>query len=147
VIDMRTPQKLLLVLEILVCFTPVTLVWLSGVALSPLVILPYLDGSVVLPAFWQGPAVVLGFVGCGLCGLVTLTYLLPRLLGKQRPVAHPALVLTGAGLGVLPVLPLILIPETWDKVWVLLPVAATAHILYLSRRILFPRSARDGLLT
>jgi hypothetical protein len=143
---MRTPHKLLLLLEVLVCFTPMTLIWLSGAMLSPLMIAPYFEPSVEVPGFWEGPALPIGFVGCGLCGLVTLFYLLQRLLGKQRPVARPGLVLTGACLGVLPILPLTLIPETWDKVWVLMPIASTAHILYLSRRLLYPRSARDGLL-
>jgi uncharacterized membrane protein YuzA (DUF378 family) len=89
----------------------------------------------------------LGFVGCGLLGLITLLYVLGKLFGKQRPIARPALVLTGAVLGVLPILPFALLPDAWEKIWVLMPIASTAHILYLSRRMLFPRSAREGLTT
>jgi hypothetical protein len=143
---MRKPYKILLVAEVLVCFTPMTLVWLSGALLSPFVIAPYFAASAPKPSFWEGAAPFLGFVACGLCGLVTLLFVLTRLLGKPRPVKRPALVLAGALFGVLPILPMLWIPETWDKTWVLMPIASTGHILYLSRRILFPRSAREGLL-
>jgi hypothetical protein len=147
VIEVRVSYKVLLVLEVLVCFTPMTLLWLTGAVLSPFLLLPYLAESRVEPFFWQGPAMFLGFVGCGLFGLITLFYVLAKLFGKHRPVARPALVLAGAALGVLPILPFALLPDGWEKIWVLMPIASTAHILYLSRRMLFPRSAREGLTT
>ena len=143
---MRTPYKVLLLLEVLVCFTPVTLLWLTGALLSAFMLGPYL-AEPFEPGSWQGALLLFGFVGCGLCGLVTLFYVLGKLFAKQRPVTRPALVLTGAALGVLPILPFVVIPETWEKLWVLMPIASTAHILYLSRRMLFPRSAREGLTT
>jgi hypothetical protein len=145
--DMRPAYKVLLVLEVLVCFTPMTLLWLSGAMLSPFVVAPYFAEPVRVPGFWQGPALLLGFVVCGLCGLSTLLYVVGKLLTRRLPVAKPVLVLAGAALGVLPILPLVLIPETWEKLWVLMPIASTAHILYLSRRMLFPRAAREGLTT
>jgi hypothetical protein len=144
---MRTSYKVLLVLEVLVCFTPMTLVWLAGVALSPFVVGSVFAESFSAPRLWEGPVLLVGFVGCGLCGLVTLFYLVGRLLGRQRPVAQPALVLAGVALGVLPILPFLLIPEAWLALSVVMAIASTAHILYLSRRILFPRSAREGLTT
>jgi hypothetical protein len=144
---MRISNKVLLVLEVIVCFTPMTLMWLAGIALSPFVFGSAFSESFSATRVWEGPVLLLGFVGCGLCGLVTLFFLLSRLLGRQRPVARPALVLAGAALGVLPISPFLLLPEAWQALSVLMPIAATAHILYLSRRILFPRSAREGLTT
>jgi hypothetical protein len=144
---MRVSYRVLLVIEVLVCFAPITLLWLTGAVLSSFVLLPYLADSPVGPGFWEGPVLLLGFVVCGLFGLVTLLYVLGKLFGKRRPIARPALVLTGAALGVLPILPFAFIPEAWERIWVLMPIASTAHILYLSRRMLFPRSAREGLTT
>jgi hypothetical protein len=106
--------------------------------------------SFMLAAFIAGPTLseaalgglwFFGSVAGGACGLVALSQLLVRLLGQRRPVRRPAWVLAGLALGALPILPFALTSSLSDggAFLTIAPLAATAHLVYLSRGMLFPR--------
>jgi hypothetical protein len=137
----RGTYKVLLLVEVLVCFAPMTSLWVMGALLTPFVVASSFLAGWSDDAFWEAPALLLGFVGCGFCGLVSLVHVLGKLLGRQRPVKRPATVLVGTALGVLPILPFLLIPGSW-KLAALAPLASTAHLIYLGRGMLFAHRDR-----
>jgi hypothetical protein len=94
---------------------------------------------------WQGPATLVGSVVCGAIGLFTLVFVVAKLFLGHNSIARPALICTGVALGTLPIAPIALYGDSlaWKLVGAL-PLAVSAHILFLSRKMLF-LSWRDGL--
>ena len=131
---LRSIAKVGLIVEVVVCFGPIAFVFLSFC----IVAIANLDQF----RGWQSLDVV-GLVVCGTIGLVTLVFLLCKLLFGSETVERPALAWTGAALGTIAVIVyLVSVPRGW-KVNGWLALAATAHILYISRRMLSV-SSRDG---
>lgn len=134
---LSTTGKFLLAVEVIVCFAPVTIIWAIGFLISPNLIAAIAHD----PINWQFSAFFLGAVACGLVGLGTLLFILNKLYRKTSRIEQPALVCTGIALGALPIVVFALSAgmsvEPLGIIY-LLPLIATAHILYLSRKMLFP---------
>jgi uncharacterized protein DUF6174 len=132
---MRCSTKSLLCLEIVVCFAPVVLILLLGVLLVPIQFVA-LNHE---PLLWRDSATLLAQVACGGLGLVTLFFMVGSIFFRRQPIASPWLICTGAALGALPIVPYAVYGDTWWwRLVGILPLAATTHILYLGRGILFP---------
>jgi hypothetical protein len=131
---MRWITKSLLCLEIVVCFAPVVLVLLLGVLLVPIQFVAINHE----PLLWRGSATLLASVACGGIGLVTLFFMVGSIFFRRKSIASPWLICTGVALGALPIVPMAVYGDPWGwRVVGILPLVATAHILYLGRRILF----------
>jgi hypothetical protein len=131
---MRWTTKTLICIEAIVCFAPVVLLLLLGVLLVPIQFVAINHE----PLLWRDSASLLGSVACGAIGLATLLFLLGTLFFGRKPIGSPVLVCTGVALGALPIVPIAVFGDQWGwKLVGALPLAAAAHILYLSRRYLF----------
>ena len=137
---LRPTTKVLLCIEVVVCFAPVVLLLLMGVLLIPIQFVA-LNHE---PMLWQGPAALVGSVASGAIGLTTLLFVLGKLLFGGGPIGSRWVVCTGVALGALPIVPMAIFGD--GRWWILgaLPLAASAHILFLAREMLFP-SWRDAL--
>jgi hypothetical protein len=133
---MRAFVQILLILEVVVCFGPMTLILLMGALLVPIQIIALVDE----PLLWEGPAEVIGMVLCGASGLATLTFLLAKIFDTSRPttIKRPWLVLVGATIEVLPLLEPLTSPMVAWRILGAMPIVASLHVLFLSRRMLFP---------
>ena len=138
----RPTTKVLLCIEVVVCFAPVVLLLLMGLLLIPIQFLALNDE----PLLWRGPAALLGSVVCGGVGLTTLLFVLGKLLLGSAQIRSPWVICTGVALGALPIVPMVASGYGWWWIVGVLPLAASAHILFLARRMLFP-SWRDALRT
>ena len=139
VISMRGPYKILLLIEVLICFGPMTVMLLIGVLLIPIQIFALIDE----PLLWDGPVYVLGSVTFGGCGLGALAYTLGQLFSPNGAIKRPAIVLGCTMLGALPLL-IWVIPTSDGIGWRILaamPMVCAAHIVYMARGMLFPRLA------
>jgi hypothetical protein len=134
-------SRVLLTIEVIVCFAPLLLMLVVGALLIPMQVLGISDE----PLIWQGPATLIGSVVCGVIGLFTLIFVLANLFLGRSSIDKPALICTGVALGALPIVPIAVFGDSlpW-RLFGVLPLAATAHILFLGRRMIFP-SWRDGL--
>ena len=138
---LRPSAKVLLTIEILVCFGPVLLLLVVGVTFAPI----QLVVATRDPLNWHSALTVVGQVTCGLIGTGTLAYVVGKLFAGEGSISRPMLVCIGIALGALAVSPLLSgSPLGWILIG-LLPLAASTHIVFLARRMLFS-SWRDGLV-
>jgi hypothetical protein len=133
---MRGSLKVLLALEVLMCFGPMTSMLAIGALLIPIQIIALIDE----PLLWEGPFEVIGSVLCGLVGLGTLVFLLDKLLGTSgtATIKKPWLVLMGAIVGGIPLVPIVTSPILGWQIAGAMPILCGLHVLFLSRRMLFP---------
>ncbi len=144
---MRGWTKRLLTVELLVCFLPSALLLLVGATMLPMQIVWLFQE----PLHWQGGAWVASSVVCGTVGVCTLSFVVSRLFAARERIERPAPVLAGVLLGTAPLLFQVIFavyaegdPDLGVLTFlVLLPLLATAHILYLSRNM-FITGFRDG---
>lgn len=128
------PQKIWLLIEVLICFGPMAIFLMLGITLVPI----QFDALHRQPLLWEGPASVIGSVFCGMVGLVTLIYFLGLLFTSGSRPSRPTLVCLGVALGLLPVITFTISSDMIGlRILSLLPIAASLHILYLSRHRLF----------
>ena len=138
---MRNPARSLMILGVLICFLPCSLVLLAGVIMFPKDLLLLFQRA---PGFEGSLRLVLS-VPCGLIGLWTLYRVVSALLDGKQSIEHPGRTLACVVLGSVPL--------TWELVatlsyqgdygvrWpefiamICLPLFATVNILYLSRRL------------
>lgn len=129
---MRDRSRLLLIVEVLVCFAPAGAMLLIGAFMLPFQVSFLLKD----PLSWEGPLTVICSVIGGLAGSGALLYVLYRLFHDDRPIERPIPVLIGMALGIAPLIP-------WTgadgalRLVALLPLICSAHIIFLSRRLLF----------
>jgi hypothetical protein len=127
---MRANLKVLLVIELFVCFAPATLLLFFGLLFLPVsfVINPQLGNLDAL-------AMVVG----GLCGIVGIVVVVAALLSDKRPRLSTATILVLAALGVASLLPLVVgsVDSLSWRLLGLLPILAGAHVIYLARSLLF----------
>jgi len=137
---MRTFVKTLLVLEVVVCFVPMTLMLTMGALLLPIQMIALVDE----PLLWEGPAEVIGMVVSGTIGLATLVFLLAKILDASRPmkVKRPWLVIVGATIGVMSLLEPLTSPMVGWRIVAAMPIVAGMHVLFLSRQLFFPTRGR-----
>ena len=133
---MRAFVKTLLVLEVVVCFGPMTLVLTMGALLLPIQVIALVNE----PLLWEGPAEVIGMVLSGAIGLATLVFLLVKIFDAPRPmsVKRPWLVVVGAAVGVMSLLDPLTSPMVGWRIVAAMPIVAGLHVLFLSRQLFFP---------
>lgn len=142
---MRSSTRRWLIIELLVCFLPCTLMLLLGATILPLQVasMPWASLN------WEGPVLVFFSVVCGTIGLVTLLFVVSLLFNGREKIERPVPVLGGVLAGAAPLLlqAVLGLSEGAElltftaTVW--LPLLATAHILFLSRN-LFIAGFRHG---
>jgi hypothetical protein len=144
---MRGWARWLLLVEIFVCFAPCTLMLLVGAMMVPMQLF-FLFRE---PLDWLGVTWVLFSVAGGSVGLLTLIFVVSRLLGSRENFERPVAMLGGILAGLAPLLLnlLIAVIATGEVEWgtltvtTVLPLLASAHILFLSRN-LFLASFREA---
>src|SRR5262245_32409331 len=113
-------------LEVFVCFAPVTGLWAFGALAAPMLLVdlvmhPTQVLQTPLRSWW-----LMGLTAGGTFGLFALAALLSRLTARPRPIRKPNLVLSGIATGVLTLLPVALLGFP-VMVIALAPIASTAH--------------------
>jgi hypothetical protein len=144
---MRGWARWLLLVEILVCFLPCTLLLAVGIVMVPAQLF-FLFRE---PLDWQGSAWLLFSVAGGSVGLFTLIIVVSRLLGSRERFEKPVLVLGCILAGIAPLFLTLVIAVVaggeieWGTLTLtaVLPLLASAHILLLSRS-LFIASFREA---
>jgi hypothetical protein len=130
-----TSTKLLLTIEVVVAFAPSLVLLLFGILLLPVQIYALFTE----PLIWQGPVYVMGSVAFGIVGLFTLALVLIKLFRGADSIHRPTLVCAGMTLGIMPIVPYAVFGDSWGwNVVGILPLAVSAHVLFLSRRLIFP---------
>lgn len=137
---LRPSTKILLTIEVVICFAPVVLLLVVGASLAPFQV----HVATTSPLDWRAAVTVLGLVTCGLIGFSTLAYVLGKLFSGHTSMSRPTLVCIGAALGALALMPLLLGGTLRWKLVGLLPLGASVHVLFLARRMLIS-SWRDAL--
>ena len=132
----RLVKKSFLLPVLVVCFSPVTLFLLIG----SLVLLPMqiylISGSGAL--HWERPVGLIAMISGGVVGLVTLISLAIRVL-SEREVDRPYLIIAGAIVGIVSVMPSVSVAEPTPLIALgLLPVFGSAYILVAGRHLLVP---------
>jgi hypothetical protein len=140
---MRLLARLLVLLEVVVCFLPVTALWMIGTFFTALAVIAGGTRSSSDPRSWLGPLWLIGSELCGLCGLVALGFLLVALFRTPPRIKRPTLALVGIALGALPIVPFVFLPG-WLKAYALAPLACAAHLVYLAKGMLFARARRPA---
>jgi hypothetical protein len=133
---MRGLARQLLAFEILICFLPNSLLLLVGMVLLPMQVRFRLQNSL----YWEGSVLTIAMVACGIAGLCSLVSVVSALFAGRERIESPVPVLGGVVLGAAPLLCqfVLVLAEgvSWDGLWfvlIVMPLVATAHILYLSR--------------
>jgi len=137
---LRSPVKTLVAIEAFICFAPLAFLLFLGVVMAPFQV--YV--AFTKPLDWEAAVTFVGQVVCGLAGFVTLVYVLASLFNERDSVQKPLLVCIGVALGALGLMPFILDVSFPSNLFGLLPLAVTAHVVFLARRMLFT-SWSDGL--
>jgi hypothetical protein len=135
---MRTSLKALLALEIVVCFGPMGLMLMMGALLIPIQIIALIDE----PLLWEGPVEIISMVLSGAVGLGTVLFLLEKLF-DEAAIKRPWLVFAGAIVGVMSLIEPLTSPMLAWRILGAMPVAAGLHVLFLSRRLLFPHTSKS----
>ena len=125
--------KALLLIEALVCFSPAAVILLIGAFMVPFQ-LAMLRAE---PLLTGGPVYLISSVLAGFVGLGTLAYVLRSVL-RGVPIQLPIPVLGGVLVGLLPLWAIIAGDSTGLRIVAILPIVGTAHILFVSRRLLAP---------
>jgi hypothetical protein len=135
---LRAVFRTLLLIEVVVCFGPMTVMLLVGALLVPIQVIALF----IEPLLWEGPAEVIGMVLSGSVGLMTLLFLLDKLFDEMATVKRPWLVLAGAVIGMIPLVEPLTSPTVAWQILAAMPIAAGLHVLFLSRRLLFPCASK-----
>ena len=86
---MRGWGRWLLIIEILVSFLPCTLILIMGAAMLPMQVVWLFQESL----HWEGSALVLISVPCGIVGLCTLLFVVSLLFAGSEKIENPISVL------------------------------------------------------
>ena len=127
---MRANLKVLLILELFVCFAPAVVMLLLGLIFLPV-------SFVMGPRFGNlgGLAMIVG----GLSGTVGISVVVAALMSGKRPRLSTRVILVLAAMGFASLLPLVIGSADsfrW-RLFGLLPIAASVHVIYLARSLLF----------
>jgi hypothetical protein len=131
-IIMRGNLKVLLVLELLVCFAPAVVLLILGLIIIPasFAMEPRLENL-------HGPAMLVG----GLCGVIGISFVVAALMSGKEPRLASPVVLILAALGLASLLPLVVgsVDSFRWRLFGLLPILAGLHVMYLARSLLFKK--------
>jgi hypothetical protein len=136
-------MKALVIVEVLLCFGPATLLLLLGVTVAPMqVYYLFTAPRAALP----GALYVIGWVVAGFVGLGALAYVL-RHLFADTPIKRPIVVFAALLVALAALVPYAIYSDTVAiRLMTVFPFAGAAHILYLSRR-LFVKPSRTSTPT
>ena len=127
---MRANLKVLLVLELFVCFAPAVVMLFLGLIFLPVsfIMEPRLDNL-------DGLAMVVG----GICGIVGIFVVVAALMSGKKPELSTRVILILAAMGFASLLPLVIgsVDSIRWRLFGLLPIAAGVHVIYLARSLLF----------
>jgi hypothetical protein len=127
-------SKGLLLVEIAVCFIPVSA--LLGFGILMLLVQVRFFATIEVSHF-DGPLYLLAFVASGICGLTALYCVMRWLLYGIRANLKPRIVVILMCVGLTPLIYLAVQPEVVGRYLVVLPLLSSAHLLWLSRSYLF----------
>lgn len=144
---MQGAARQLLFLEILICFTPCSLMLFIGTIMLPMQV-SFLFQE---PLLWEGPVLMFLAVSCGIAGLLSLIFVVSALSAGKERIENPVAVSAGVFAGAAPLLvqAVLALHPDGDVEWglwfalVAMPLLATAHILSLSKG-LFVEGFRSG---
>ena len=111
---LRAVLRTLLLVEIVVCFGPMTVMLMMGALLIPVQVIALFAE----PLLWEGPVEVIGMVLSGAVGLGTLLFLLDKLFDETATVKRPWLVFAGAIIGMLSLIEPLTSPMVAWRIWV-----------------------------
>ncbi|HEU5134597.1 MAG TPA: hypothetical protein VFU13_05575 [Steroidobacteraceae bacterium] len=133
---MKPILKVLLAIEVLVCFGPLTIVLLLGLVIAPLQLAFLFSAH---DEARPGAALVLAAVAAGMAGMAALVNVLLWLFSPPSHFLGPRWTLAAMVLGMLPVAFYAFGPVdsvAW-RLAGLLPLACTFHLAWLARGFLF----------
>jgi hypothetical protein len=128
---MTRSEKSALLIEVAICFAPMTLMLLLGFLLVPFQV------AVLFTGEFSGLSLI-AIVAMGMAGFVALFNVVRWLLIRPSHSLNPKVVLILMGLGALPLVAFTALGDTTE--WQLLsalPLISTAHLAYLARDYLF----------
>ena len=129
---MTQVQKTLLVLEVLICFLPVSGVLLMGAMLLPFQLL------MLVTTGEPGSLLLILWVAGGICGLAAILHVLRFIFRTESSLPNPKSVLLLAVIGIAALMPLAAFSESGlSKIVTVMPVFCSIHLLYLAREYLF----------
>ena len=126
--------RVLLVIELIVCFAPATILLLLGAMIIPIGIVAAAFRGVFLAQYFLSVALIVAGV-LGMVGLLALASLIG--LGTPTRISNRAilaLALTGAAA----LMPMVVSDSQWWRLIGVLPILASLHLIYLARGQLFP---------
>jgi hypothetical protein len=127
---MRANLKVLLALELFVCFAPAAVMLFLGLVFLPVsfIMEPRLDNL-------DGLAMVVG----GACGMVGIFVVAAAFMSGRKPQLSTPVILILAAMGFASLLPLVIgsVDSFRWRLFGLLPIAAGVHVIYLARSLLF----------
>ena len=144
---MQGLARQLLVLELLICFLPCTLMLLVGAVMLPMQVAFLFQDSL----HWEGGVLILLAVPSGIIGLCALFFVVSSLFAGRERFENPVPVLGGVLIGAAPLLLQLVLAlfQAGDVEWglwfalVLAPLVATVHVLTLTRHM-FIAGFRSG---
>ena len=137
---MNRLTKGLLLIEIVICFIPISYLLLLGIIMVP--IQAWFLANAELESI-QGPVYVFWTVAAGICGLVALVCVVRWLLFQTRANINPKIVLLLTCIGIVPVFQMALgADDLFGVLATVLPLLCSAHLVYLARAYLFGWIAR-----
>ena len=138
---MKQVSKLLLLLEVLVCYGPAVCYLAIGLAFVPFWLLSALTGE------FAALTLLLMVVG-GVCGIIALVALVIKLLNPRMAVISAGKIRILSMFGMVASVAILLQTGSLDRLYqaetlvFLLPVVASVHIIYLGRNYYF--SCKDS---
>jgi hypothetical protein len=127
---MRANLKVLLMLELFVCFAPAVVMLFLGLIFLPVsfVMDPRLGNL-------DGLAMIVG----GLCGVIGISVVVAALMSGKKPQLSTRVILVLAAMGFASLLPLVVgsVDSFGWRLFGLLPILAGVHVIYLARSLLF----------
>jgi hypothetical protein len=134
---MKPAFKILLLLEVAVCFAPALLVLMLGVMMTPVQVWYLFTGEAGMVSTLMFICLVVG----GLAGNIALTNVLLRILSPPSHFLGRGWTLLGIFAGGAALLPLAVgdVDSNWWRIVGWMPLLCTLHLIYLCRGFLFAR--------
>ena len=128
---MKPYQKALLLIEVFVCFAPAVVLLAAGGTM-----LMFQLQIAREPGTWPELAPMTALIASGTIGLIALLLVLVQLCRENGAIKRPLLVLLCVAIAAVPLVPYAVLADDEFAFVGLLALAATGHILFLSRRLL-----------
>ena len=131
---MRPLQKILLLLEVVICFGPSFLILAMGLIVIPVAISSLIEGQ------FSGLYLLAMLLGGGF-GMAALLSLVIKVMEPDSHVLSPAKIRVFMAMGVVAIVGfLFMVSEggaSWQMIALCLPILSSLHLLYLGRQYVF----------